>query len=489
MKKTLLLFLILWAVSTAHTGLASEIRTDSMGGLSLAVWDDESQITPYAIGNPAGLALLGPQTRVEFTVPWYSTTTQGNQAQWSQLGLASHTPYGFPSISASLSPLNDIADLGYQGLLYVSPDHWGFQLAGGVNDETYKYSINPLPINFQNGEALARGAGQWGALSFGTELQFSQWGATFPQPLSTVPQVLHQLQSNTGALLRLGLEEGKGGANLLLGGSFSFEALPAQTSGSTYPFRSGYLFSMPAFSIQPGVFLEKPGVFQGGVVVDFRQNAVLPLNNQTPNLFLEPNNQGIDLAALYKVKFSLSDQDGARSLRLTQGALFGLSSINLESTDDPTPAPITETTDWVQVGVGLEREGDFVIGLQGDIYSYKSNLDGLSAQFNNVQVSLGGELNLASECALRAGLIWGSASEPFDASIGYWEGLYYENNGQTIQGLMPTLGLGYEGKALRLDGVVWFEEPSSAQGGTGTPPLTNYTIFGAGLMAQLYWGN
>ena len=71
--------------------------------------DETTEASPYNLGNPAGLALLPGQYRLQVELPWGQTTsTSGN--------------YQFTSY--------DIADGTYRGLIAIPGDGWAFQATG-----------------------------------------------------------------------------------------------------------------------------------------------------------------------------------------------------------------------------------------------------------------------------------------------------------------------------------------------------------------------
>jgi hypothetical protein len=73
-KNCLPLLLTAWALVTLPCS-ATETRVDSTGGLSLVMTDESDQIDPFIFGNPAGLALLSPQNRLDYSYEGFRQTS------------------------------------------------------------------------------------------------------------------------------------------------------------------------------------------------------------------------------------------------------------------------------------------------------------------------------------------------------------------------------------------------------------------------------
>ncbi|HET9870219.1 MAG TPA: hypothetical protein VFR02_06980, partial [bacterium] len=69
MKKAPLLAIFILFLGQSIS-LASDTRVDSMGGLSLVATDEVDDINPFILGNPAGLALLPAQSRLDVAGEW-----------------------------------------------------------------------------------------------------------------------------------------------------------------------------------------------------------------------------------------------------------------------------------------------------------------------------------------------------------------------------------------------------------------------------------
>jgi len=495
MKKLLVIagIVLIILAHMASKAVASQIRVDSMASLGLVVTDPESEITPYDLGNPAGLALLSPQTNLELSVPWYSETSNNKQINFQYYGASPDQPPGLPNLENSTVLINPTAGLQYQGFLDVEKDHWAYQVSGGLYGEDLSENA-PEPVHSLGGYGLVSAAGILGPLSFGTEIEFSQrndnsifyiqMGNNPPVALSTKFNET-ELFSNTGLLLNIPLEEGSHPVWLRAGGSFLFDILPNEQDN----FLQGSpeaVYKLSTTLWEPCLYLEVPGTFQGGLVAEFHNTSSYSVQASTTSPTFPTST--FNLMALYKWKIALSRPGEAPALTLNHGLLFGLSNEGLPS--------LTNLKNQLQVGVGLEREKDFTVGVQLDGTWNCENFQQTTQPTKPVnqtdqmtldQICLGGEKWLTPQLAIRLGLIYENAVENQNTGgPALTEGFYSIKAGQQAQGWMPTAGVGFEERNLKLDGVIWFENPQLTTP-NGSVNISN--ILGAGISAVLALGS
>src|SRR5579863_9497558 len=75
MRKNCLLLLFIASALAIPPCSATETRVDSTGGLSLVMTDESAHVDPFVFGNPAGLALLSPQNRLDYSYEWFQQTS------------------------------------------------------------------------------------------------------------------------------------------------------------------------------------------------------------------------------------------------------------------------------------------------------------------------------------------------------------------------------------------------------------------------------
>lgn len=461
---------------------ASQVRVDSTSGLELVMTDETADINPYNLGNSAGIVLLPDQTRIQISLPWRQFTSN---------------PPTFHNEYQLLGAGN------YKGFLTVSKDHWAFQAGGNLLD--YQFQSGPLTVLGQSGSGFAQGAGVWGPLSLGGEVEWIGGGYNEPGFVSNTTNLYTRL----GLLASFPLAQGKEPVSLRVGGTCFFNPGPSQASyASTQTSPSPYTVTQTnnnsTLVWAPGLFLEVPGTFQAGVVGTIygnSENTNFASTNQSyfPS---SPTYHYIDdgnftLNALYKWKIALEASGGPDALTFNNGALFQFYNDNSKvySPSGNTNMKAQEGTNQFQAGVGLERAGDFTLGAQVNLYrlngtqSFAVGNPGTSG-FTQNQVSLGGEKWVSPQWALRAGLMYEDDSTPPYTGIGSgsWQGFLILGPGEEVSGVMINLGAGFQAKDFQADAHFWFEQPSF-QGPSGTPSTFQYTLIGAELSLSLFFGS
>jgi hypothetical protein len=423
------------------------------------------------------MALLPAGGRVELNLPWINTTVPNNAYNETQFGVYPGTKQFFPTQSALGFPFTFTEGEQYQGLLYVNPDHWAFQAVGQFTD--YQVSDQGSEDTEAGGE-LVRIAKDWGPLTLGTEVRFSQSNTNEQGSTGTNQQTGSFIGCNSGLLANFQLADPDHPLWLRLGGSFSFEISASQLSVSQNDQNPGtetIAQTLPLTLFEPCIFVEVPGNFQAGLLLSFQNETdSSSFTNSGRPQFDQPsapsdNINSENIVVLYKYKMALADPGNPHPFSLNQGALFEVTSSTVSYLDPPNGGYLT-TTYTLQVGAGLEWEKDLTLGFQADWNEYLGNPLGpnqaAAQNNNNYQFALGGEKWLTEHWAFRAGLLYGNDQfgPAFQAS--------------TIIGLTGTAGIGYEQKGFRVDGLVWFEQPTA----TGIPDYIN-DILGLDLDAAV----
>ena len=240
--------------------------------------------------------------------------------------------------------------------------------------------------------------------------------------------------------------------------------------------------------INPCLFLNIPGTFQCGVVFDFNQNS-LTANESSTNTTFVPNasfnsqaGNGTNWVALYKWEIPLSGPGDPHPLTFNNGILLGATNSQGTHffTDVTTPSPYQILTSQSQIGIGLERAKDFMVGFQWNEDStdhleqyIPGNFQAYSVSSSN-RISLGGERWISETCALRIGLTY-EDDQNSGGPGGATEGFFQINPYEDVSGLQISAGAGYERGNFKGDGMIWLE-PSSI-----TPTHDSPFISGLGM--------
>jgi hypothetical protein len=465
----------------------------------MVLTDESSDINPYTLGNPAGLGLLAPQGRIELNAPFYSTTSASGANGRSVLGLSPGLGPGVPDFAHVTDNFNPTAGYDYQGLLVMTTDGWGLQVAGGLNGSSNANSSFSEQFNDQSSKELVRGAKIIGPLSLGAEALVTQSTDTDNQP-TPVTDVLTNTLINLGGVYSLDLGSEGSPAFLRLGSTLSFNLYPEQSLDSS-SFQDGpnsiqqtYDYSNTSMVFQPSLLLDIPGTFQGGVLFEM-MNETLSVSYASsdpvdyPDQLTTVDGYASDMigAAFYKWKIVLSHPGDPHPLTFNQGVFLETLSFNTAGVNPSGVTVVTHPASGTryQAGVGLERDGDFTLGFQVDGYPYHVLLQYPGenpVQTYNYPIfhaALGGEKWVSPHWALRGGLTFVDERAIPTPLFNYVEAFDFFNvyAGQELQGLLTSAGVGYQDKDLRVDAMGWFEQPQSIGAGF-TGPGYAYTVFG-----------
>jgi hypothetical protein len=492
MKKALMFYFVYFFIFLICRANADEVRVDSVGDLSLVMTDETTEITPYMLGNPAGLALLNPQIRLEVTVPWYSETGANGAIYWKNFGISPIANTEFTNLETSMASFNSTYGSQYQGFLYVTPDKWAVQVAGSFDETAYQFDA-PSGQS-QNGQELIRVSRDWGALTLGTELQITQVNGTGPSLRENNSS--SAWISNTGLLVNLPIGEGDQKTWLHFGGSFSFDLSPTQFTSLA----NASTLQGSNLVFEPCAFLEIPKIFQAGIVANiYSSSQTFTSQYFIPQDYLEADNN-LYLAALYKWKMVLSNQNDVQPLSFNHGLLLQVNSF--QGTDKYQTQGTFNNSDTqlqIQLGLGLEREKDFMVGLQGNWF--EDILNQQNSEFPPTQnysvatfrLSLGGEKWITPNWALRLGLTYQNDQDQPSSDGGgtsIWDDFYPIFPSQQITGLLVSVGAGYENQSFKVNGMIWYEGSQVALLPGDFPSIDesnySYSVYGAQLSVAVF---
>lgn len=479
---------------------ASDVRVDSTGGLSLVLSDETTEITPYNLGNPAGMALLPAGGSIGMNLPLINLAQPNNAYNETHFGISSGFIPTFPNLNNTLAPMNPTAGNQYQGLLYVTPDQWAFQATGGFNDiQSTDNGLLSVAKATQGGQELVRAAKELGPLTLGTELQFSESGINEQFSSNpTIPVIGSSTQTNSssgnlnsGLLVNFQLGEEEHPVWLRMGGTFAFNVMTPHTVGSISinPFEAILNSSNTVF--EPSLFVEVPSSFQGGILLSLQNQTdefgvINGDTNQVSTPYFKTENISVEnVAVLYKWRMPLVDPGNPHPFSFNHGALFQLTSSQTSywQPDGSSGGNMSVMSYNFQGGVGLEWKKDLTLGIQLNWYGITSTPDnspvGLLSNDYISRFGFGGEKWVAENWSIRLGIVEENAQNP--CQNGANDGYFGLDPNQSLSGLMGTAGIGYDNKGFRMDGMVWCEQPTF----TPTTPNDTPTLLGLDLDAAL----
>lgn len=243
---------------------ASELRVASMGGIFFAAGDETTQLHPFLLGNPAGLALLPRQNRFDtaFGFDYFDVN-----------GIAGGAPRtavrrGFGTAASPLA--DDLPD--YQGLVLRPSDTLGFQLSGSFKREEDGSVTFPFPGargSFDSVEGFFRAAAKGGPVLVGAEARpRSVSGDLTPRDFLTSGTVEGRDLLLTGSLLfAFPTNLPEDAVRVLVGGTATLQSSPGTTevrgiidASPTPLFEAVQTFTTESFlNWGPEIYLWTPG--------------------------------------------------------------------------------------------------------------------------------------------------------------------------------------------------------------------------------------
>lgn len=458
---------------------ASQARVAAVGGLDLVMDDETADLSPFLFGNPAGLALLPPQSRFDMAgIFSLDTPAYDASAQSEAYGTFSRVGSDFPS--SSLLSYTAPA-FTYQGLILFPAKEWAVQLSGDLIHASQQPNGNALDNTTDRLRGTGRVAADLGPLVLGTGIDTTQVQRDFPNPFgpgSNGQGNSTLLISNSGLLLDLPLDHAKEPAHLRIGGLFGTQISNSQEKddftanpGGT-PVDLTVTLSVPSYTnFGPDLFLEVPGAFQAGLVgrvshteLDYQlDSSNTLLISSIPNYLLQTDDTLVVLGSA-KGKFPLPGTL-RQKMTLNMGGYFLIGNAQSKQTD-PTGAPVQTTNEsdlQLGLGAGVENAGDFTLGLQTLLETRSGSYaptsgSGYSLDYLAYSISMGGEKWVNERWALRGGL---SFEDDYNGGGANVVKVHYQvPPGTRIVATILFAGVGFKQGSFRSDLTLWMGQPS-----------------------------
>ncbi len=459
MKKALLwaISILLLSQSPSH---ASDARVDSMGGLTLVATDEADDINPFTLGNPAGLALLNPQTRFDAAGQWIKEDIANENITYHLYGARNQI---------------DTDNVRYHGLIAFLSPNWAFQADADTlhteNENDPSTHTNPKDLNRE----LVRTAYNFGPFVLGAEVQPQQATSTFYSYLfEATTQVLsgtgttNNLTGTFGLLTNFPSNTDPKQSHFQVGGTLSTQLNPFQevdvlnaVNGGTTFVLTNRLTESNLLTWGPEIYFKNSNSFQLGVISRFSS---FDINNQqissdqtafadVPTFKIESGNVAVVLGIL-KMSAPLDS-----SLNLNSGCDFSFQSLN-STTFGTGGNPIggTTVTGWTaQAGFGFEDPNVYTLGVQGELQETNGHENNLTVNFVDYKIKIGGERRLSKNWTFRTGFIYEDANDlgaaPEDLFVFTMEGV-------DIATTTLVAGLGYEDSFLKTDFNLSWGQPT-----------------------------
>ncbi len=459
------LFLLL---CSAQTALASEARVNAAGGLSLVMDDDVYTINPFVVGDPAGLVLISPATRLDVKAQWFGETESLDNFERNYAG--------------TISDLTG-KTLTYKGLIFFPTDRWAVQV-----DADYLYTEGAITSGLETAgnnrtRQLLRTAYNFGPVVLGTELMpIQSFSPVTDQFIGGGEIVSGEDKSsswslNSGLLVCFPENPAPQQERFKIGGVYSYQLHAPLETAYLNIIPTGFSVASPvtatltgttARNFGPEIYFDVPGSFQAVLVAHF---ADVGITTQilSPNAVLAPDpsayksDDGSSMNVLGALKCVLP----VGGLRVKSGGLLSFSSGELNVLS--RAGTVLASTDlWsleARAGAGIEEVDQFTIGFQASIQSWGGTI--FDASGNNIgnngfldySLFFGGENWIKKDWAIRMGFgfenQFNSGNQP--ASTFFWPSF---SPGVRLLTNTITLGTGYKDKGLYSDLTLSYGHPS-----------------------------
>lgn len=409
------------------TGLASENRVDAIGGMATILKDETTGLNLFLDGNPAGLVFLNSRDRLDLSSQWFYQVQEG--------------PWGSHRLQAfSTLPRFGQDSIDYGGLMAFPDPHWAFQVYGNflATQGIPAFTSDTLSQNRYRGFLRAAYAFPFAAV--GVELLDIRSDEAYDPGLYD-PYV--GLQSGTNRQNQLLLKAGfitpfpspasPGAPRWQAGGYYSTQlgsSLAAQVlnlyyaNGSAFPVTQNTTVTGNQ-SLAAEVYYEDPSQAELRFTVLWAQSdndleQIAPLQTVPPGtspLFSTPpkfhSARFQSLTAEGAFRFGVPCTEG-ENLRF--GGNIGTTWNDAESFGSVGASQVIPSAAALDacLGVGLESDGDYTLGLQ---WKSRFTFDGRQAPaaapagapwagrgFGFHQLAFGGEKWLSPIWAFRMGL-------------------------------------------------------------------------------------
>ncbi len=453
---------LLWAISTllfsTNLGYASDARVDSMGGLTLVATDEADDINPFTLGNPAGLALLAPQTRFDVGGQWYKEASSDEQFH----------------IYGTMNEL-DNDNVKYHGLIAFLNPNWAIQADGDTlhNEGQDDNQTTNVGTNDRI-RGLFRSAYNFGPFVLGGSIQPTQSNITFRDyVLTAAPSdevsggtgTANTLVGTAGLLLNLVGSSDLKQAHLRIGGDISAQLSPSQeidnlpvsntlTSNTFNLTETTTDHNVLTWS--PEIYFDSPGTLQAALIghfstfnISFEQDSTGAIPS-IPKYNAQTGTAAIGIA-VFKMTNPISD-----SMNFKSGLL-----VTAETADTAGFVPAGTANGGVsinawtaQAGVGFDHPQDYTVGVQTNleqITGNESDSGGVTStnNFFDYKIAVGAERWLSKTWALRLGVVYEDADNK--GTVGQDEFLFEVGPNSEIITTTINAGIGYEDPWLKLD--------------------------------------
>ena len=489
MKKALL-----WAISilllSQNPSHASDARVDSMGGLTLVATDEADDVNPFTLGNPAGLALLAPQSRFDVGAQWVKEYFPPSQDEFHVYGL-----------------MNDLDsdNVKYHGLIAFLSKDWAIQADGDTRHTEGEDNLSSNQATNDRTRGTFKTAYNFGPFTLGGQIQPSQSNIVFKDYLLTAApnsEVLggtgtaNTLVSTGGLLLNLLGSNNPKQDHLRIGGVVSIPLSPSQeidnlpvsnTLTTNTLTLTEKTTEQNALTWGPEIYFDSPGSFELGLIgrfstfdIYFEQDST-----NTGSIANVPNfkdQTGTVAAGIAILKITTPVTDG---MNLKTGGFFSVENANTSGfLPSGNANGGVSVTGWSgQLGVGFEHPQDYTIGVQASLSGVTGSEGNSSAvtttnNFLDYKISVGGEHWLSKTWALRVGVVYEDANNKGTAEQNQL--LFPVDPGEEIITTAIVAGLGYDDSKLKFDLNL-----STAQPTLVNDPSGYGNIYGAQCAAAL----
>lgn len=481
MTKTNSFYLLAFVFLIPAWGFSSDTRVNSVGGLSLVMDDETAAINPFTFGNPAGLSLLPPQSRFDVAGPWFQQTPASNPAGQVQ-AYGTLSKLGNPLSSSTLLNASGSA-FTYQGFILFPTNQWAFQLSGDLFHANNQFDTNfPLfDISEDRYRGLARTAYNFGPFALGTEAELTQVDQDLP---SSTGQPDGQgnisiLESNSGLIMNFPLDNDKRNpATLRIGGEFGLQANPSQDkqqydlSIAGNPVTVDLLFPIQTLmTFGPEAYVDVMDSWQAGLITRFSQSSVnfeqdssnTSLINSIPSYKANDSNSSA-VIGVFKAKLPLI---GTLRQKLSVNTGGFLIVGNSQSTSYNSSGTTTQTSNnndlQTGIGIGIENEKDFTVGVQAALDSLSGNAGppggtATPSSYFGFTASAGGEKWIKSLWAFRMGLVF---EDDFNGGAVFVPKPYYLlAPGERVVSTTLNAGVGFQDSNFKWDFMLWTGQPS-----------------------------
>jgi hypothetical protein len=466
MPRRLFYILLLFLLGSAQTAWASEARVNAAGGLSLVMDDDVYTINPFVLGDPAGLALISPVSRLDVKTQWFEETDALDNFQRNYLGTV-------PDLTSNTRT--------YKGLIFFPTDRWAVQV-----DADYLYSEGALPSGLETAgnnrtRQLLRTAYDFGPFVLGTELVPTQtFSPVTDQFIGSGEIVSGEDRStiwslNSGLLINFPENPTPQQERLRIGGVYSYQLKPPVETANLSIIPTGFSTASPVTatitdstyqSFGPEIYFDVPGSFQAALVTRFT-NLEVTSQAESPDVVLVPDpspyksDDGTSMSFLGALKCVLP----LGGLRLKSGGILSFTTGKFNVYD--RVGPLYNGDEWsmeARVGAGIEEVDHFTVGFQGSFQRKGGTLYDASGTdigdngFMDYSVFFGGENWIKKDWAIRIGFgfenQFNSGNVP--TSTYFWPSF---DPGVRLLTNTITLGTGYKDKGLYSDLTFSYGQP------------------------------